>query len=303
MLHLSKLRELNLTAGSDSNRPAYISAASGLVVIDKYLYVVADDELHLGVFPLETAEPGILLRLFPGELPDKPKKRKKRKPDLEVLTRLPPFGDCSQGALLALGSGSTDRRCRGVVLPLNKHGHVHGAPRVLDTSAWFNALQRQFTQLNLEGAFVSGDSLCLLQRGTKAHSPNAVLRCALSDVLSALQHETLPAFEPQLVRRMSLGDINGVPLCFSDGCALSDGNWLFTAVAEDTDNAVSDGEFFGAAIGMANAQDEVVWLQQVTPDFKIEGIEARQTSSGIELLLVTDADTPDVPSCLLRTLV
>ena len=34
------------------------------------------------------------------------------------------------------------------------------------------------------------------------------------------------------VRAIELGDIDGVPLCFTDAAALPDGNLLFTAVAE-----------------------------------------------------------------------
>jgi len=68
--------------------------------------VVADDELHLGVFHATDAGPGHLMRLFPGRLPHPKAARKARKPDAEALTRLPPFAGCPHGALLAIGSGS-----------------------------------------------------------------------------------------------------------------------------------------------------------------------------------------------------
>jgi hypothetical protein len=75
MIHLTNLRNLDLQSGSEPDRSAYLSAASGLVAVGRFLYAVADDELHLGVFERDKHRPGSLLRLFPGDLPDKPVKR------------------------------------------------------------------------------------------------------------------------------------------------------------------------------------------------------------------------------------
>ena len=79
MLPFTRLRELDLVAGSGPDRPAYLSSASGLVRVGDELYVVADDELHLGCFSIDATTPGSLLRVFPGDLPDGVKKRKKKK--------------------------------------------------------------------------------------------------------------------------------------------------------------------------------------------------------------------------------
>ncbi len=299
MLRLNKLRELTLQTASAPQRPAFISAASGLVRVGDYLYVVSDDEFHLGVFAAKGDAPGELLRLFPGELPDKPKKRKKHKPDLEVLTRLPPFAQCEHGALLALGSGSTERRYRGALLPLDAQGGVRQAPRSLDAAPLFEALQQHFDELNLEGAWVRGNELCLLQRGNKAGS-NAVIHLDLQLLVAGLSAgDRLPVVAPLAIHAMELGHIDGVPLCFSDAAALADGRWLFAAVAEDTDNAYDDGACVGAAIGMADDQHRLLWMKRVTPAHKIEGVDARQQADGIHLLLVTDADDPMAPACLL----
>ena len=85
MIHTQKIRELHLTHGSSESRSPFISAASGLVKVNNQLYVVADDEHHLGVFSAGHVGPGELVRLFEGTLPDKFKKRKAQKPDLETL--------------------------------------------------------------------------------------------------------------------------------------------------------------------------------------------------------------------------
>jgi hypothetical protein len=108
VIRLGKLRELDLSTTTSPQRSAHLSAASGLVQIDSLIYVVADDELHLGVFDAAGTRPGHLIRLFDGELPEPAAKRKKRKPDCEALTLLPPHGAYPHGALLALGSGSSD---------------------------------------------------------------------------------------------------------------------------------------------------------------------------------------------------
>ena len=116
LLSLLKLRTLDLEAPSGAGRPLHLSAASGLVRAGAFLYVVADDELHLGVFRTGSSAPGRLIRLFHGELPQPPAERKAKKPDLEALTVLPASTDCHYGALLAVASGSKPRRRRGVLL-------------------------------------------------------------------------------------------------------------------------------------------------------------------------------------------
>jgi hypothetical protein len=262
--------------------------------------VVADDELFLGHFALHGNAPGKLLRLIPGELPDKKKARKKYKPDFEILLRLPAFARHTHGALLAMGSGSTERRYRAVLLPLNASGEVNGALRVIDGSEFYKALAHSFEELNLEGGWVQDNQLRLLQRGNKQHSTNAVIHLDLQAVVASLgTGDELPSIKPIKIQVMDLGHIDKVPLCFSDGCALPDGRWMFTAVAEDTESAYEDGECVGAAIGMVSADNQLLWIKQVKPSYKIEGIEARVTAKGIHLLLVTDADDMKVPSVLL----
>src|ERR1044072_5392942 len=124
MIALTKLRDLDLAAGPAAGRPAHLSAASGLACINSFIYVVADDELHLGVFRNGHREPGHLIRLFDGELPDAKADRKRQKPDLEALTLLPACEGHPHGLLLALGSGSTPNRRRGALLGLDAQGAV-----------------------------------------------------------------------------------------------------------------------------------------------------------------------------------
>ncbi len=298
LMHL--VRKLDLVAGPAPGRPAWLSAASGLIRTADEFCVVADDELHLGRFTLDSRRPGQLLRLFPGNLPGRLKKRKKYKPDLEVLLRLPASADWPHGALLALGSGSGAHRCRGALLELGARGRVVGRPRSIDAAALFARLSRSFEDLNLEGGWVADNRLHLLQRGNKGNSRNAMLQWDLQPMLRSLWRDRcLPDAEP-VVREFDLGDIKGVPLGFTDASPLPAGGWLFSAAAENTGNAHDDGPCLGSAIGRVDARSRVAWIERMARQYKIEGIDAQQEGTRLHAWVVTDADDPDVPASLLR---
>ncbi|MEO8315778.1 MAG: hypothetical protein ABI645_13415 [Pseudomonadota bacterium] len=294
------IRKLDLAERSEPGRSAWLSSASGLVRTADEFCVVADDELHLGRFVLDAGRPGQLLRLFPGDLPDARKRRKKLKPDLEVLMNLPACADFPHGALLALGSGSGVHRCRGALLELGTRGRVIGKPRSVDAAALFAGLSRSFKDLNLEGGWVANKRLHLLQRGNKGNSRNAVLQWDLQPMLRSLVRDaTLPDADPVQVREFDLGDIQGVPLCFTDASPLAQGGWLFSAVAENTSNAHDDGPCLGSAIGRMDAQSRIRWVRTVSRQLKIEGI-AQMDGAKLQAWLVTDADDPRVPANLLH---
>jgi hypothetical protein len=290
-----KIRELTLQAPAGRGRPAYLSAASGLAQAGEFLYVIADDELHLGVFPIDGA-PGSLLPMFAGELPIEHRERKASKPDWETLTRLPSLPGYPTGALLALASGSKPNRCSGILLPLTANGAPGGTPRIIDLSDVYAALQQRLTTLNIEGAVCIGNELILLQRGNKKTADNACIRLSLGVLLS-----TDSITDPDLIQvlPMDLGAVNGIPLCFTDGTVLPDGSLIFTAIAEDTANNYDDGPCAGAAIGILDVNGRLSFLERVEPPLKIEGIEAHIDGDTIRLLLVTDADDIRIPALLL----
>ncbi len=260
--------------------------------------MVADDELHLGMFDAAGAGAGSLLRLFDGELPEAASKRKKKKPDLEALTLLPPFAAFAHGALLAIGSGSRPNRRKGALLGLGPDGAVNGGPVALDLSALFSALDEEFPKLNIEGAVVAGGELRLLQRGNKG-AGNALATFRLPDLLDSLDSVAPPeALRPIAIQRVDLGEIDGIALCFTDGAALPGGGMVFSAVAEDTDDSFFDGPCAGAALGMLGPEGKLRFLERLDHPHKIEGVEARVEGSTVRLLLVTDADDASVPAGL-----
>ena len=263
-----------------------------------WLYVVADDELHLGVFAAEGDAPGQLIRIFEGDLPDDKAQRKRLKPDLEALVLLPPFAAYTHGALFAIGSGSTPNRKRGVLLALDEQGRVEGEPRAIDLSQLFAPIGQQIGDLNIEGAVIAGDQLIFLQRGNKGGGINALIPMALGSFLLSLSVGNAIPEMPFDVRPRDLGSINAIPLTFTDAAALPDGRVVFSAVAEDTDNSYLDGACVGAAVGILAADGHLQRLEQLHPGAKVEGIDARLEGDRVRLLLVTDGDDALVPASL-----
>ncbi len=297
MLRLTKIRDLTLRAPSGPGRPAHVSAASGLVRTGDFLYVIADDENHLGIFPAVGDAAGELIRLFPGGLPDAPEQRKAAKPDLEALTLLPPMPGYPAGALLALGSGSRRNRRSGALLALDAGGAISGDARLVDLAGIVAALRLRLGRLNIEGAIVRGERLELLQRGNHPGTGNALAGVSLAAVLQAAGSATVAPWVPD-IRDVDLGAIDGVPLCFTDGAALPDGSILFTAVAENSATSYEDGPCVGAAIGVVASDGMPRCLERLDQPHKIEGVDARVEGDTLRLLLVTDADDALLPAAL-----
>ncbi len=299
MLTIEHLRDLTLQRPARTAGHEHLSAASGLVCAHGRAYVIGDDEHALAVFD-DARTPGRTVPLFEGELPADMKARKQRKPDTETLLLLPGSRVWPHGALLTLGSGSRPQRCRAAWIALGADGEPLPPARRLDLDALYEPLRQRFDDLNIEGAFISQREFVLLQRGHQGGSPNASLHYALSAVLRWL-HGLGPAPAPQRIRRHRLGSVDGVALTFTDGAALPDGGWVFTAVAEATDDSVADGACVGSAVGVMTAQGEGQALFALPGREKVEGIAARVDGRTVALCLVTDADDPRIASRLLRS--
>ena len=304
MITVRQLRELDLEPCGTAPGVRYVSAASGMVMIGKLLYVVADDELHLGVFDTTTVAPGRRIRLMPGELPDAPQERKAMKPDFEALVQLPAFEGFGCGALLALPSGSRPNRRIGVAWAIGAEDRLSGEPRQFDLTGFYTTLEARITGLNIEGAVVLGEQLVLLHRGGKKQPLSALAYLNLSELQAAIRADGQVTETPSVeVRFLDLGQIAGATLAFTDGAALPDGRIVFSAVAENTDDSYLDGPCVGAAIGILGPDGDLQLLEQLEPVEKIEGIQVKPGTEPLEVLLVTDADDPAVPAKLLSALI
>lgn len=300
MLPVQSLRTLTLDVSTGG--PGHLSAASGLVRLGRQAVVAADDEDAVGLFDLHGHAPGTLQRLFPGTLPEAHAARKAAKADLEALVRLPALRGCPQGALLALGSGSRPNRRRGALLALDPSGESLGAVQALDLSPLYAMASGHFPALNIEGALRLGDEFLLLQRGGQPAPTSASLHFPWPALRRWLEGEA-PAPAPRRVLTHTLGEIDGVPLGFTDGCALPDdpqGRWVFSAAAEATGNAYDDGRCLGSAVGLIGADGRLLRLERLALPCKVEGIDATVEDAGIRLLMVTDADDRTRPGLLLQ---
>lgn len=294
-LQTEPLRALTV-AGHPRGVP-HLAAASGLVCIAGRAYVIGDDEHHLAEFS-DAGSPGVLHRLIDGELPHGRAARKRRKPDLETLLHL----DASMRhgpALVALGSGSAPNRCRGWLIGLTHHGTPAGPARAFDIAPLVRVLQGALGAVNIEGAFTNDGDFMLLNRGDRAGRGNAAVRLPLA-ALHQLIDGRAGLMEAPHIQPIALGTIDGVHLGFTDGAALPDGRWAFSAVAEDSADAVADGPLRGAVVGTVSPGGRVQACRRLDPPHKIEGIAVRRDRSGLSICMVSDADDPMACAWLLR---
>lgn len=286
------LRSLTIDPLQHPRGQPHLSAASGLVCTNGRVYVVADDEHHLAVFR-DRAGPGELHRLFAADLPSDKKARKRRKPDLETLLWLP-----MRSALVALGSGSRPNRSIGVLIPLGAGGEPLADVVSFDLQPLYEPLRAALGEINIEGAMLLGEEFVLLNRGVAGGSDNAAAHYPLSALMDAVDGR-LQAVAPILIRRHTLGCIDDVPLGFTDAAALPEGGWVFSAVAEDTDDSYADGRCSGSVVGVVDAGGALVATHRLDALLKVEGIAVLVDGQGVRLCMVTDADDPAQASQLL----
>jgi hypothetical protein len=225
---------------------------------------------------------------------------KAAKMDLEACVVLP------DGRLVALGSGSTPARERLVVVDAAR------SARVVDGGALYAGLRARVefagSELNIEGAAVSGDKLLLFQRGNGAASGelkpcNAVGELSLGGFVAWLDGaEAAPGLLSS--RQVALGSVRGVPYGFTDAAALPDGRVAVLVGAEDSPDTYQDGEVLGAKLGFLDGEGavlaEIVDHQGAPTRLKLEGLDFVGFGPGgaLEFLVVADMDDPSQPALL-----
>jgi hypothetical protein len=289
-------RALVYTKGADASidQPAHVRAASSLVHFRgklavaqddaSFLALVTPDEVHALALPSPTG-----VRQF-----DDGRGNKKDKLDLEALAVVRSSG---RDVLLAFGSGSAAKR--EVIVTLDDALVVH------DASRFYAALPTAFrgSELNLEGAVALGSNLMLVQRGNGA--PRGDLKPVDATALvsiSALMDWLAGRGEVPAVHSIAtwdLGAIDGCRLTFTDATAIDD-TVLFSAAAEDSPDALSDGVVTGVAIGVLDEHPR--WAPVIDESGaplrdKIEGIAPNGTN---RLWAVVDVDDHAKPSELLE---
>lgn len=224
----------------------------------------------------------VALARDPGPLP------KAKKPDFEAATLLP------DGRLLVMGSGSAPTRRSFVLLDPQTGKFV-----LADAGPVYDAVAQALGgKLNIEGVIPERDGLILVNRGGSAGG-NAVI-----DI--GLRVDSPTTVEVKGLTRWHLGEVQGrahpVALAFTDATRGPDGQRWYLAAAEDTPDAIADGQVVGAVIGVLGAESGS-WTPILEPDGtpsvrKFEGLVIDPDGAGG--WLVTDADSPERPTELCR---
>ncbi|PPD46079.1 MAG: hypothetical protein CTY15_01450 [Methylocystis sp.] len=269
-----------------------LSAGSGLVAAAGALWVAADDMHHVVRLPENGDLIGDGYRIFPGDLPEDAKERKRVKPDTECLIALETNG--ADGILLALPSGSKRHRVRGAEIQV-REGVVR-ASREIDLSPLLKSLDEEIPDLNIEGGAIMGDKVVLLQRGNGKAGFNALIEFDLDRLGAWLHGGDGRRFKPRIAE-MRLPKMGGVRLTFTDA-AVHEGALYFAAAAEGGDSTYDDGKIIGSAIGRIDKEPDI--LIEIEGQ-KVEGLaHASSDADRLTFFAVTDADDPARASSLLE---
>ena len=302
-------RPLRYDRGGDpaSDLPPYVRAASAIRRQGARLVVVQDDTLALAVLDAAAGsiEP-ILLPDSPGgaRVFDDLRGNKAFKLDLEACVALP------DGRLVALGSGSSRRRERIVVLAAPAAGSTEDArvPTVVDASDWYAEMrshaEAQGAELNVEGAVIQGERLRVVQRGHGKRPNthwNALLDFTLDGFLDWLDRRGATPRACGLLDVRLGASREGVPFGFTDAAVMRDGTLAFLACAEDSVDVRSDGPVLGCRLGWIGPDDASVLVTDVLEQdrrptmLKLEGLEARLDDPHA-FDVVADMDRPEEPA-------
>ena len=244
-------------------------------------------------------------------------------PDTEVraglLRRFP------HGLVVMAGSGGMSwegkRRSTCVVYLRDEDGHIVGLPakvsleelhEELEGSPWLQG------ELNIEGMAVYGEYLVLAQRGNStaqdgSPAKNMLIHLSLAEVLESFYTDLeVGRCEIEALREYDLGylplEVDGehhdVKLDFTDLDTVTGDpqrRMVFTAAGEGTDDQVK-GRIAGSIVGVIDVDGNLAATYPLEdPMIKLEGVDAQYNpaTGTIDLLLVSDADDPDVPAPLM----
>ncbi|RBY96026.1 hypothetical protein DQ237_11465 [Blastococcus sp. TF02-8] len=278
-----------------------VTAASGVAPLGDGWLVAQDDSVIAawrgddGVVPVRLLPPVEGHDTFSAE-----RGTKHLKPDLEVAC---PAEVAGEPAVLLLGSGSSPRRMRGVLVRLTgREPEVRAAELGPLYERVAERLGLPMDHLNLEGASRHGGTVRWFNRGNlvtgvRSASVDVPLEPLVAAVLGRGEAATVPVERPL---EYELGEVGGVGLAVTDAIALPDGRVLLSAAAEDTPNAVDDGPVVATAIALL--EGESVRAIAPIPEVgglvhKVEGLALRGVDGGtVRLLAVVDDDDPATPS-------
>jgi hypothetical protein len=216
-----------------------------------------------------------------------------------------PHDDAS--LLVAFGSGTSPERER-IVTVFWRDGE-QPVTRVFNGASFYRVLREAHgfsgSELNVEGAvYLDNDQLRLFQRGNGAphddlQPVDATCDIKWSELWTHLQQRDVSPPQPYNIVQYDLGDLRGCALNFSDAELVSN-VILYSASAESSAQAGTDGEITGSVLGVIDANG-ARYAQLLTEDgqqfnAKIEGISVGNDDRHLVYFVVDDDN--DEPSPL-----
>ena len=309
---LSQRVPLHYSDGADESldRPPHVRAGSSLAWVGERLALIQDDANFLAlVDPVTAAVESITLPAGKGGVRqfDDLRGNKKQKLDLEACVTVD-----GGATFLAFGSGSSERREK--VLVVRGIGSGAADVQLVELSALYRLLRSApgFApgRLNIEGVVQVGDWLRCFSRGNGKERDgvtpvNATCDLPLDDLLRHLaETDRVPPPVPRNVTQYELGDLDAVPLGFTDATVVGS-EVVYSAAAEASPDAVDDGAVTGSALGVIDPHGRVRWAplkdeRGALFAGKVEGVVTAGAGKGFYVVL--DADDPTLPSelCLVE---
>lgn len=255
-----------------------IGAASGLVIIDNNIYLLADHASYLYCYEMITQQLSkISLTNTPQDILAKADKF-----DLEAIVH-------KDESLFLFGSGSTSKRHQ--AFQYNLATHVVTRQDLSDLHQTVQTLAKlQTDELNLEGAIYSSSQWLFFQRGNGLSAINGIFILDNDDFSPPYKLEFIPITLPQ---------IQDTTASFTD--AIQVGEFIyFLAAVESSASTYEDGEVLGSFIGrMCLKQKKIDYVQQISQQHKFEGLALyRQSADQVEFLLCEDNDTHELRSTI-----
>lgn len=244
-MKVSVLKHVHLTT---------IPSASAVEVINGNIYIVGDDSSFLYVLKYDLT---ILAKvpLYKEKNKNIVENRilKKKKADLECITKLSING---YPHLLILGSGSkSPRRDVAFLVKLPTPYNRNHIVWEISLIKWYSFLRMNEDVagsegvLNLEAAASTSEFLYIFNREN-----NAILRFDMPEFIEFIQGHTEGVPFPTIINA-DLPKIDAIQAEFS-GADYFDEKIFFTAAAENTSNAIDDGEIMGSAVGIVSFNGE-----------------------------------------------
>lgn len=249
-----------------------LNGASGLVVDDANLILIADDAYVLYIFSIENQQLK-KISLTNGVEPEE-RITKALKPDFEAISK-------HDGCYYIFGSGSAGNRFDFIKI---KAGNFETVQRTSIKSLYNEMMKLSSvsdTDFNIEAVIVEENHSYFFNRGNGPNQRNGLFK-----VKNLEKEEREIEFHP-----IDLPPLDGTPSGFTAACR--DGSLIyFIASAESGDSTYLDGELKGSAFGILDAENlRLKDFKVITIQHKIEGISIlNKTAGSIEFILCEDAD-------------